>query len=402
MYDFIIIGGGISGFYCALELLKKNKNVCICEKYKDIGGRISTFHKEKYMWEGGAGRISTKHTMILDLLKHYKQPIVSIDSKIHYIDNCIEPNIFEDLITIYFTPFKTLHKDILATHTLRELCIKTYGKDTTDTFLLRFPYRAEVDVLRADLALDIFINGEMSSHEKYLVATNGLSALIESMKNDFITKGGILFTEYKCIHIDDFTDYITTEFLIKKTNKIFLKSKKIICAMESEALKKINFFNSFKTLDYLKMEPLLRTYAVYDSPWFSQYTRIVTSNPIRYFLPINYQENIAMISYTDSSDTNKFHSILNKYGEESLGKHIQNLLKKLFGSIPNYIFFKSHYWKYGATYWLPGKYDPYEESQKSLKPFNSEVYVVNESFSLKQAWMEGSLEQCKKLLDIIL
>jgi hypothetical protein len=106
-----------------------------------------------------------------------------------------------------------------------------------------------------------------------------------------------------------------------------------------------------------------------------------------------------MVSYTDSHDTDEFNRILKKYGEESLGRHIQNLLKELFGPIPNYKFFKSHYWKYGATYWLPGDYNPVEESKKSLKPFDSEVYLVGESFSLNQAWIEGALEQCNKLFD---
>jgi hypothetical protein len=104
-----------------------------------------------------------------------------------------------------------------------------------------------------------------------------------------------------------------------------------------------------------------------------------------------------MISYTDSRDTDKFHNIFKKYGEESLGNHIHNLLVKLFGSVPKHNFFKQHYWKNGATYWLPGNYNPVELSKTSLKPFNCHVYVTGESFSLRQAWIEGGLEQCKKL-----
>ena len=234
----------------------------------------------------------------------------------------------------------------------------------------------------------------MKSNKGFCVAKNGLSNLIEEMKKDFLSKGGEIFTNYKCENIENKKDFIECQF-----NNIVLKGKKIICAMESEALKKIKFFHNFSTLKYLKMEPLLRIYAVYPTGWFSQYTRIVTPNPIRYFLPISYDKHIAMISYTDSSDTKKFHYILKKYGEESLGKHIQNELINVFGNIPNYVYFKAHYWSRGATYWLPGNYDPIQESKKSLKPFDCDVYVVGESFSLKQAWIEGSLLQCKKLLD---
>ena len=397
MIDVLIIGGGISGFYCALECLKRNKTVTLCEKYKNVGGRIDTYNENGYQWESGAGRISHEHTMLLNLMKKYKQPVVAISKDIIYKkdgDSCIEPNIFETNIKTFFEPLKMLSKDVLANSTLKELCITIHGEAKAIEFLDRFPYRAEVEVLRADLGLKSF-NHEMGSHEGYYVARNGLHSLIDAMENDFIQKEGKVLTNYELIGINN----NSCKFLTDGKKEETLVAKKIICAMDSESLKKISFFKDFSTLNHLRMEPLLRTYAVYDTPWFSQYPRVVSKGPIRYFLPINYEKGVAMVSYTDSRDTQNFHAIKKKFGEESLGGHIQNELEKLFGNIPKYKFFKSHYWKYGATYWLPGNYDPVEESKNSLKPFDSDVYVVNESFSLKQAWIEGSLEQCKKLFD---
>ena len=408
MYDFVIIGGGISGFYCGLELIKHNKNIVICEKYKNLGGRIDTFQENGYKWESGAGRISKRHVMLLDLMKQYNEPLHAISPELSYKkdgSSCIEPNLFEPTLDAFFEPLHKLDSKILGNTTLKEVCVKIHGKEKTEEYFDRFPYRAELEILRADLGLETFKkDAEMASHENYFVAVNGLHSLIEKMKQEFLKLGGTIMTNYECFSIKDKEDYIETQHYIgprkiKKRPVETLVSKKIICAMTSEALTHIPFFKSFKTLQHLKMEPLLRTYAVYDTCWFSQYNRVVTKTPIRYFLPMSYNNGsaIAMVSYTDSRDTNKFHSILTKYGEESLGRHIQNLLRELFGPIPNYKFFKSHYWKYGATYWLPGDYNPIEESKKSLKPFNSEVYVVGESFSLKQAWIEGALEQCDKL-----
>lgn len=401
MYDIIIIGGGISGFYCALECLKHNKNVLLCEKYKTLGGRISTYYHKNNHWESGAGRISEKHKMVLELCNKYNHPLIKIGKDIIYKNKCEEPNTFEELISIFFKPLEKIPKEILQIHTLKELLIQIHGKEKTENFLDRFPYRAEVEVLRADLGLETF-NNEMGSHEGYFVSKIGLSKLIDSMKEDFITKGGVIFYNYECVNIIDKKEYIDVEFLIgsrkEKSRKTqILSANKIICAMECESLKNIPFFKSWTTLKHLTMEPLLRTYAIYDTPWFSNYPRVVTKNPIRYFLPINYEKNIAMISYTDSRDTDKFHNIFKKYGEESLGNHIHNLLVKLFGSVPKHTFFKQHYWKNGATYWLPGNYNPVELSKASLKPFNCNVYVTGESFSLRQAWIEGGLEQCKKL-----
>ena len=402
MIDVLIIGGGISGFYCGLELLKHNKTVVLCEKYKNVGGRIDTYNENTYQWESGAGRISKAHPNVLKLMKHYKQPIVPISKDLVYKNvnsNCTEPNLFEPNIKAFFTPLKLLPKEVLANSSLKELCIQIHGKEKAIEFLDRFPYRAEVEILRADLALQTF-DHEMGSHEGYFVAVNGLHSLIEAMENDFISKGGKVLTNYELIDIKkNSCTFLTGPRKMKKRPIETLYARNIICAMDSESLKKIPYFKGFKTLQYLRMEPLLRTYAVYDTQWFSQYPRVVTNSEIRYFLPINYEKGIAMVSYTDSRDTEKFYSIQKKYGEESLGNYIQKKLSEIFGPIPKYKFFKAHYWKHGATYWIPGYYDPVEESKKSLKPFDSDVYVVNESFSLKQAWMEGSLEQCKKLFD---
>jgi hypothetical protein len=144
------------------------------------------------------------------------------------------------------------------------------------------------------------------------------------------------------------------------------------------------------------MEPLLRIYANYPTNWFKGLGRIVTDTHIRYFLPM--ANNLAMVSYTDSYDTDYYHSIQD---ETVLGDIIQKDLKELFPeiSIPNYTFFKTHYWKNGATYWLPNIYDVKKESSNSIKPFHCDLYIVGESFSLKQAWIEGALEQCEKFFD---
>ena len=397
IYDFCIIGGGIAGLYCALKLIK-NKSVLLCEKYSTLGGRVSTFHKGKIQYEEGAGRISNKHTLVLDLIKKYNLTLIPISPDLHYKQNGSTPiteNLFEPALNAFLEPLHNLSKNVLQNNTLRELLEKIHGKAKTDDYLNRFPYRAEVDVLRADVGLEVFRN-EMGSHEGYYIVKEGLSALIKCMKDEFIHLGGKVANEYECINIHNKENNFVSEFLSGKNKKlIHINSEKVICALPSESLKKLPCFKSYQSLKYVKMEPLLRIYAEYPTPWFSEEGRIVTERPIRYFLPMN--GNLAMVSYTDSRDTKLYHKILKSSNENTLGLIIQKQLKELFPtiSIPNYRFFKSHYWKYGATYWIPGDYDVKKESLKSIKPFKSHLYVVGESFSLKQAWMEGSLEQCE-------
>jgi hypothetical protein len=73
--------------------------------------------------------------------------------------------------------------------------------------------------------------------------------------------------------------------------------------------------------------------------------------------------------------------------------------------IPDPLFFRGHYWETGVTYWIAGNYSVEEVSKNACHPLPKElpgVYVCGESFSLKQAWVEGALEHtetCLKILD---
>jgi hypothetical protein len=153
------------------------------------------------------------------------------------------------------------------------------------------------------------------------------------------------------------------------------------------------------------MEPLLRTYAVFPvekgTSWFANLPKVVNKGPIRFVLPMNPACGTVMISYTESQDARALMHRIDKDGEEATGKWIVQQVRQMFPdrTIPDPLFFKAHPWTSGCTYWLPGSYDVEEESKKSLKPFSDlNLYCCGESFSLRQAWMEGALEQADLLL----
>lgn len=155
------------------------------------------------------------------------------------------------------------------------------------------------------------------------------------------------------------------------------------------------------------MEPLLRVYAVFPVvkglSWFSDIGRTVSPGPIRYFIPINPSCGIVMLSYTDGKDARHLLKIL-ETGEEQLEDYLLNELRTMFPAktIPEPLFFKAHPWFEGCTYWLPGSYDPNKLSEEALQPFPDtmpELYCCGESFSLRQAWMEGALEHADALLE---
>jgi hypothetical protein len=329
---------------------------------------------------------------------------VPIDDKIAYEqDGILTNNIFTDTMRLLSSAIDSLSKEYLATHTLREILEELLGKQETDALALQFPYRAEFDTLRADIALESF-QDEMGTYKGYVVVQEGLSALIQAMVKDFERRGGTVFLGHEVTHIEKNGSLV----LVKtKTSSgdVLWEAPCVISTLHSEACKEIPFFKSWKTLDYLKMEPLVRTYAVFPTEkgkaWFSDIPKLASSSLLRFFIPMNASCGTVMISYTDGNDARKILQIIDTMGEEKLGDMLVEQARKSFPDkqIPEPLFFKAHPWTSGCTYWLPGTYDPYEESKKSLKPFSDvNLFCCGESFSTRQAWMEGALEQADLLL----
>lgn len=372
MYDFIIVGGGISGLRVGIELLKKRMTCCILEKY-EIGGRVTTFKKfipgfGVAQWENGAGRISTSHKKVLQLLKQYGLTFVPHSSDSQYFSGTMTENHFNDLIRVYIEPLKQLDPMILATHTLKEL-FDTLG--VPSSFYIQFPYFSEIHVLRADLALHAFQN-EMG-FGMFGSCKEGLSALIHAMYNEFISLGGEVITGMEVFRIHKHTVF----------SKRVFHAKRIVLAVDSNALHSIRGIHA-PVLKYLAMKPLLRIYAVFKNPVVIP--RIVTDSPIRYIIPIT--PHIIMISYTDGDDT----QFWKKKGQKEVMMELRNII-----DVPDPIFFKMHFWRNGCTYWLPGRYNVEQESAKSLQ-ISENVFVCGESFAVHQCWMESALDQADALL----
>jgi protoporphyrinogen oxidase len=406
-YDLLIIGGGITGLYMGLEWLKRNPHTscCIVERYEELGGRVVTYYppvkgKGKLHWEAGAGRISTRHTRVLRLLKEYGLTFYPIQGQWGF-NHPSAPNPFSSLSDVYFSAIECLSPSILANHTLSELLTKIYGKPSKN-YMASFPYYSEFHTLRADLAIHA-LRGELKSGEGFGVCSEGLTTLIHHMAADFKRKGGKVITNTAVIDIDYQSEPIIVSAKTDKKN-IEYHANRVVCAIQAPAFSSIKSLSSLPFLRHLKMEPLLRIYAVFPThqgrSWFSDLSTTVFDHRIRFFIPVRADKGVAMISYTEGKDADHWSTMTPSKQKSEVLRALREVFP--FHTIPDPLYYHDHLWKEGCTYWLPGNYSPKEESDKSLQPFlNYPLYLCNESFAINQSWMESGLIQVDKVLKII-
>ena len=106
-----------------------------------------------------------------------------------------------------------------------------------------------------------------------------------------------------------------------------------------------------------------------------------------------------MISYTDG-DNAKLWNNYNTLGDDFLIAAIHKEIYELFQiKPPDPEYISIHYWNEGVHLWntMIHSKNTYE---KILKPFPmKEIYICGESYSLKQGWIEGSLETCYDVIE---
>lgn len=413
----LIVGGGISGLYAGIELLKKGYAVTILEKYPYIGGRCKTYKNPDIdvQWEIGAGRIHSSHHNLLSLIKKYKLALYPIESNMNYLNNGIaRPNKFTNYVEL-LKPLKSLPEQLLANSTLKQLS-SIMG---IDWIWKEFPYDAEVGTLRADLGLAAFLDGEMRDNDDFFIVKEGFGELIERMLDEYKDLGGKVRTSIEVVELLSGPAVRTIEHpkshsaskISRKTsadNKVavekIIKTDKIIFACHALGLQKIKGVRDIPSVSYVKMRPLVRIYAKFpvdarSKAWFDGIPKTVTDTHIRYFIPIDVAAGTAMISYTDADYAEPIVAEVDAGKKDAVEKKIMEDLRRVFKDreIPEPELVRIYAWSEGASYWLPGNYSPQLVSEQIMNPI-PDVYICGESFSLRQAWVEGALEHTDKML----
>jgi hypothetical protein len=398
IYDYIIVGGGISGLFMAYMLSETGKSILLFETTNRFGGRIYTKQEKNVQFELGSARISSNHDKVMSLLQELDldDQLVKLPKDINYKLSGSRVK-FSSLVKELTEESKQYSKRYLESINLLQLCIDILGYKTARTFQNMLGYDGEFEYLNAYQALRSY-KQDLFTDCDYFVMKDGLSVMIDMLVSKLKERDNVKL-KLEVTITDIGKNYVQTDK--KKTY-----GTTILCCVPQASLLTYPKFKDIKEVHAVQQVPLLRIYAKYPKDksgkvWFHGIPRTITDNYIRHIIPIDYDSGLLMISYTDGMYADMWSNITksdNKVVIEKLHREIKEVLGK---TPPKPEFITYHYWSAGVHMWKPGisVKDSYE---KMLRPFPDEkIYVVNEAYSKHQCWIEGSLDACYDVLEKI-
>lgn len=401
MYDFIIVGGGISGLYAAYQILKHTPQlkIAILEKEARIGGRVGSdsFHGIQIPIGAGIGRKSDTH--LIQLMKELK--IQYTEHEYHSRDLNPHPIPVMDTIRKLRSEYRKNPSGAVG-KTFREYAIQKLGKKTYDAFVISAGY---TDYEQEDVYETLY-HYNMEDNEPgwgilYIRWNDLLDALIQKIGRTHI---------HTKIDVTEINPCAGGLHLLLTKNRHEYKTQNIILATQIHTVKDLIPGGGKAALLYQQIhcQPFLRLYAKASEksiPILRQYIPMTTTvpGPIHKIIPMSPKKGIYMIAYTDNKGVSELADTLKNTAKN------RNLwarkIEDVFGIEKNTLEFeelKDYRWQCGTHYYSPlikskGIQNRNEFIHHAQRPMEG-VWVIGEMISRKQGWVEGALESVHAIL----
>ncbi|MEB3316423.1 MAG: protoporphyrinogen oxidase [Candidatus Melainabacteria bacterium] len=192
LYDFIIVGGGISGLYAAYELNKKGFKVLILEKAAVVGGTWSSFKYKTSTYELGPNTILSNSDELIALIEDLGMEDELLSSLLSSAKRYIYHH--HKLIELRSNPLQLLNSGVLSTlgflriflepffhkalslrsaeqnlnteESVRQFCERKFGLELTDVLVKTFlkgVWAGDISRLSANIALSNLVKLEKKS-----------------------------------------------------------------------------------------------------------------------------------------------------------------------------------------------------------------------------------------------
>lgn len=378
IYDFAIIGGGVSGLYANYKLSGKHKCILL-EKNEDVSGRVREhdFHGTKIKCGAGIGVPENK--TLVKLLKKFGMNHKAVLGPA-IVDRRLPPFDMKAAVKVIKKKYKHIRKKDLSTLTTREILFKYFGSDFAEQFIHHSEFHD-------------YLEGSFEYFFKYYD--------IDDLDNAAFPKIFVNWTEFvEKLKLPN----IQTKYEIKKIEKkgkLFIlneqiTAKEIIFALTVDAIDKIECigFSIPKYNEYIGYTKFARVYVYYDKGYKLSDDYIMVDGPLDKLIKIN--DKILMASYSDNNNAH-FWMIIKKLSKEDRIKTVEEELMKIgynFGR-PDDVF--SAEWMAGDHYFKPYPAGKFEKLLDKLQKPRNGIYVVGEMVSKRQGYVEGALTSVNRI-----
>ena len=396
-YDFIVIGGGISGLYAMTRIHQKypHAKLLLLEKNKMGGGRVGTssFCGTSVNIGAGIGRKS-KDVTLQRLLKEY-----NIRTREYQGSNTYANIPREDVHEI----MKTLNSkyndsnETVKSKTFKQFAQLVLGERVYRNFVISTGFS---DFEKADIYETLFFYGMDDNY-------GNMATYIGIPWTELIHK---LYTSiHRLVKINQEVKSITllhdNGFQICTQNAIY-DTKKVVLATTVDTVRKL--LPTYSIYHDIQGQPFLRVYGKFalgsrDAMRELCTKTTVVNGPLQMIIPINVADGIYMIAYSDNKSALSLHphcgnTEKNRHFFATEVQHALGLEEPL-----KLTQMKSFFWNIGTHYYTPltGKCSRRQFIYKAQHPTKN-LYVVGEMVSRDQGWVEGALKSVDCILPALL
>ena len=416
MYDYTIIGGGISGLYMSTLLKEKypNKKILLLEKTKRLGGLIDTKHfkvgDKKIKYESGGAVLYSYQKTMLKLVKKYNIETMKIDfdkdniHKSRFYD-CTKRKTplgkgtaikFRDMIGKLIKQLKTKPKTYFLERTLEQVCLENYSFADTRQLEFLYGYSAEFRESNSYTSL-LALKHELFDSDSMYIFKKGYEEIIKKMEQELKDEIEIRYeSEVKGLKNVD-------KSIELNVNDKKIKSNKVIFTIPQQAILKLKYGFNEKELSVLEnsVEPisLCRIFAKYDvlkNPWIKKLKYSSVNNPLKQIIPLRSEEGLVQISYSDWIHADYWGNLPNNSKKGIITKLVKEAMP-WEKNITEPSMIKTTYWPGAIHFWKQGiDGNKHIDMISNIKP---NIYICGESFSDNQGWCEGSVKSTLNLFN---
>ncbi len=417
----IVIGAGFAGLAAGLKLQRMGIKVTILESRNRIGGRVFSYHPSKspgQVIEFGAEWVGESHVRLLELCQEFGLTVennqfdtgLTIEGKYSKAGKwSLSPEMekFWSEKSAYWEQLSEVEKQKLdKTDWWRFLSLKGFS---------------ERDLYIRDL-LDSTDFGETIRHTSAYVAFAEYAESSEKNEMDFKIKGGngllpqamataIGMENIKINHTVSVIDQTSTQVKIKCSNGSEFTADRMICAIPTYSLMKINwephlpshYIDALHELQYARIGKFPIVFS--ERFWKREDFDMVTDTPAHYFYHGTKNQpgkTGVLMCYATGDRADSLASVdLNQRTEIIL-----DALKPAFGNVKKYVKEQlMYYWgkdKYSAgSYAFYGKSQWFEVMPELKKP-HLNCHFAGEHIADWQGFMEGAINSGEDAVDELL